>query len=241
MAEHQKSVTDVSGNGSNVKQSLNQNSSQFSNQIRVPEFFLYTKLGQNETKSLRKAPTNKAERKVLAQIFHLNSLLNPSAPPNKIELLKLDFHYMNYVFCKDQQFSNEKTSTMLAMLDTVLNRMLEKSLNSTQGLKMLKLHLNDHSIQTPPYAIFLFTQSEIKAIVEFSLQTFLRHYSLYEFAFKPRVDLVLRSDPVINDKLNSRLESLDLMETVDSAELERLKAFIGLGEYQTQTFVQQQQ
>lgn len=43
---------------------------------RRPEFFLYTKLGQNETKNLRKAATNKAERKVLAQIFDLQEALD---------------------------------------------------------------------------------------------------------------------------------------------------------------------
>ena len=88
----------------------------------------------------------------------------------------------------------------------------------------------DHSIQTPPYAILIFTQNEIKAILEFSLATFLRHFSLYEFAFKPRVDLILRSDPIINEKFNSRLESLDEMEIVDKTEVDRLKAFLGLGE-----------
>jgi hypothetical protein len=48
---------------------------------------------------------------------------------------------------------------------------------------------------------------------------------------------VLRSDPIINDKLNSKLESLEGMESVDKVEVERLKAFMGLGDYQTQTFV----
>ena len=161
----------------------------------------------------------------------MNTLLNPTESPNKIELLKLDFHYMNYVFCKDKQFSNEKTSTLLAIFDTVLQRMLEKSLNTQQGFKMLKQHLMDHSIQTPPYAILIFTQGEIKAILEFALATFLRHYSLYEFAFKPRVDLILRSDPIINTNFNSKLESLDEMEVVDKTEVERLKAFLGLGEF----------
>ena len=97
----------------------------------------------------------------------------------------------------------------------------------------------DHSIQTPPYAILIFTQNEIKAILEFALATFLRHFSLYEFAFKPRVDLILRSDPIINEKFNSRLESLDEMEIVDKTEVDRLKAFLGLGEFQVQTFEKQ--
>ena len=101
MSDNLKSSSARSGNGKNSKRS-GINSSGLSNQTRVPEFFLYTKLGQNETKSLRKAPTNKAERQVLAQIFSLKSLLSPTESPNKIELLKLDFHYMNYVFCKDK-------------------------------------------------------------------------------------------------------------------------------------------
>jgi hypothetical protein len=67
--------------------------------------------------------------------------------------------------------------------------------------------------------------------LEFALATFLRHYSLYEFAFKPRVDLILRSDPIINNNFNSSLESLDDMEIVDKSEVERLKAFLGLGEF----------
>jgi hypothetical protein len=91
--------------------------------------------------------------------------------------------------------------------------------------------LDDHSIQTPPYAILIFTQNEIKSILEFSLQTFLRHFSLYEFAFKPRVDLVLRTVPLINESLNSK-QSLDEMQGVDKVEMERRKALQGSGEFQ---------
>ena len=76
---------------------------------RYPKFFLYTKLNQNETKNLKKAKTNTEERRTLAQIFNLKSILNvaPGESPNKVELLKLDFHSMNYDFCKRNQFSNE--------------------------------------------------------------------------------------------------------------------------------------
>ena len=96
----QKTHTPHSSNGGAKNNSL-VNGSHLSTDLKLPEFFLYTKLGQNETKSLKKAPTNKAERKVLAQIFNLKSLLDSNEPPNKIELLKLDFHYMNYIFCKE--------------------------------------------------------------------------------------------------------------------------------------------
>ena len=92
------------------------------------QFFLYTKLNQNQTKSLKKAGTNVYERRVLAEIFNLKTIVNvtPNESPSKVELLKLDFHYMNYVFCKKHQYSNEKVSTMLAILDHVFHRMLER-------------------------------------------------------------------------------------------------------------------
>jgi hypothetical protein len=96
--------------------------------MRKPEFFLYTKLGQNETKNLKKAATNRDERKVLATIFGLKTLTGDNAfdAPDQVEILRLDFHYINANFCFENLFSNEKTSTLITMFDAVLTRMLER-------------------------------------------------------------------------------------------------------------------
>jgi hypothetical protein len=115
---------------------------------------------------------------------------------------------------------------MLAILDYVFNRMLEKQLKPESGLKLLKDLLSNHSIQRPPYQIFIFTESEVADIVNFSMTTFLRHFSLYEFAFKPRVELVLRSDPVFNTQFNAELGSLDQLQQVEDEEAEQMKAFL---------------
>jgi len=212
------------------KQTSAHNSSTLSG-FKKPEFYLYTKLNQNETKTLRKAQNNHEERKVLAQIFGLKSILTvaPGETPSKVELLKLDFYYINYQFCKDQYFSNEKTSTMLAIFDHVFQRMLERILKPEQGLRILKGLLSDHSIQRPPFSIFIFEQSEVDTILKFAKSTFLRHFSLYEFAFKPRVELVLRTDPVIVTKFNAPIVSLDdaEMEEVEENEASRMRAFLG--------------
>ena len=77
------------------------------------------------------------------------------------------------------------------------------------GLKLLNDLLANHSIQRPPYKIFIFSDLEVADIVTFSMKTFLRHFSLYEFAFKPRVELVLRQDPVFITNFNAALMPLD--------------------------------
>lgn len=90
------------------------------------KFFLYTKLNENETKTLRKAQTNKEERRILANIFNLQTGQQPNGIINKMDVLLLDFHYINYEFCKEHQFSNEKASTFLAMMDFLFHYMLDK-------------------------------------------------------------------------------------------------------------------
>ena len=118
------------------------------------QFFLYSaKLNENATKNLRKAITNKEERSVLSQIFGLTTIgtsINHTSGEQqqtmKMEQIMLDFHYINFEFCKDNQFSNEKTSTFLAIMDFLLHHMLDRQLLPEEGFKMLKRILERHSI-----------------------------------------------------------------------------------------------
>jgi hypothetical protein len=46
--------------------------------MKQPKFFLYTTLNQNDTKNLKKSKTNSDERKALASIFSLKTLVDPA-------------------------------------------------------------------------------------------------------------------------------------------------------------------
>ena len=52
---------------------------------------------------------------------------------------------MNYDFCKQQSFSNEQTSTAMAIFDHIFTQMLERPLKPEQGLKMLREILDVHT------------------------------------------------------------------------------------------------
>ena len=60
---------------------------------------------------------------------------------------------------------------------------------------MLKQILKKHCLQRPPYSIFIFTEEEASSLTNFMLRTFFRHYSLYEYSFKPKIDLILMTLP----------------------------------------------
>ena len=184
--------------------------------IDIPDIFLYTTLNQNQTKDLRKANTNKEERKVLANIFKLNAIKqSPGEQINKVDQLILDFHAINYDFCVQNAYSNEKISTLLAIMDFILHTMIKKQLQPEAGVKMLKEILARHQSQRPPYSIFIFSEKECTIIINFMLRTFFRHFCLYEYSFKPKVDLILMTIPGDiggNSKNGSKLTENSQME-----------------------------
>ncbi len=65
-------------------------------------------------------------------------------------------------------------------------------------------------------------------IIDFTMRTLFRHYSLYEFSFKPRIELVLKCEPFQNNGFNAPLCHLDEMKVVEAEEAEKMQAFLGL-------------
>eukprot|EP00955_Chlamydomonas_euryale_P091502 364630-Chlamydomonas_euryale.AAC.13 len=44
-----------------------------------------------------------------------------------------------------------------------------------------------HSVQRPPYSVGLFTLAEMKTILNWMLDTYYRHYKLYQYVFTDRI------------------------------------------------------
>lgn len=80
-------------------------------------------------------------------------------------------------------------------MDYLLHSMLDRQLTNEDGFKLLKNILERHSLQRLPYSMLIFDAKDIKSIIEFALSTFFRHFSLYEFSFKPRRELILKCEP----------------------------------------------
>lgn len=68
-------------------------------------------------------------------------------------------------------------------------------MNVEDGAKLLKQIMSKHLCQRPPFTIYIFTQEEAQKIQNFMMRTFFRHYSLYEYSFKPKIELILQTLP----------------------------------------------
>ena len=74
----------------------------------------------------------------------------------------------------------------------------------------------------------IFEKADIEKIVDFTLKTYFRHFSLYEFSFKPRRELILKCEPFLNTNFNTELCDLGEMTQLDDEEAERMKGYLSI-------------
>ncbi|CAG9312100.1 unnamed protein product [Blepharisma stoltei] len=156
-------------------------------------FFVFKVVSKTQTEDLTNTSDIIKLRGIIKHFFKLNST------DEKNEIL-IDFYLNSLRFCTSHSYSLEKTSCLLGIFDSLLNEFL--NLRSTEAVLLchLKQILSQHSIQRPPYSIEVFSQHEIKSIIDFYHDSFLRHYSLYEFAYSNQTDMMLTSKTEFNGR-----------------------------------------
>ena len=81
------------------------------------------------------------------QIFGLNAIKGSAGSEvNRVDQLILDFHFINYEFCRQNSYSNEKVSTFLAIMNFMLHSMIKHQMQHEKGLQLLKKILQKHSV-----------------------------------------------------------------------------------------------
>lgn len=98
-----------------------------------------------------------------------------------------------------------------------------------EGFKILKKILERHSLQRPPFSTLIFDpETEVPKIIEFTLSTFFRHFGMYEFAFKPRRELILKTEPYLSKRFNAEQHDLGEMQLVEGEEADKMKGYLQL-------------
>ncbi|TRY91080.1 hypothetical protein DNTS_028529, partial [Danionella cerebrum] len=99
--------------------------------------------------------------------------------------------YTNLVwFCRDQCFNREQTSVLISIMKNVHQFSTETPLNNTdQCLTYCSELLLCHSVKRPPFSIDLFNSDQVKDILFYFINSYLRHYFFYKYIFTPEVQL----------------------------------------------------
>jgi len=121
----------------------------------------------------------------------LNSILSvsDSLSAEQTEIVQ-DFYFYLFAFAREQRFSDEKTSTLLSISREVFDGDMgtnDPAKHMGTSFERLQDMLLRHAVFRPPKSIGVFDEADVKAILNWMLHNYYRHWRLYKVCFTKRL------------------------------------------------------
>ncbi|XP_032184249.1 coiled-coil domain-containing protein 189 isoform X2 [Mustela erminea] len=152
-----------------------------------PRICLWKYLDTHSMHRLQKTASTEEMREVLAELLGL------SCPePSPKEAITLDLFSHALIFCRQQGFSPEQTSTACALLQDLHKACVATPLGNVEECYRYFISvLFCHGVRRPPFSINLFREEQLLALADYVVNTYFRHFKLYKYVFTPQVRLDL--------------------------------------------------
>eukprot|EP00397_Hematodinium_sp_SG-2012_P040359 GEMP01044205.1.p1 GENE.GEMP01044205.1~~GEMP01044205.1.p1 ORF type:complete len:241 (+),score=54.38 GEMP01044205.1:115-837(+) len=139
-------------------------------------FLTFTDLSRQELEEL--LTLSSAERKkMLRSLMHIDRMAGFEA-----EII-LDFHFQNLQWGIQKNMEPDKVSTFVSVMKKVVEEIYAHRLSLADSFESFKQYLLMHSVHRPPYSVGIFVTDEVRDIKDYVLNTFYRHFKLYQFIF----------------------------------------------------------
>ncbi|KAJ3162140.1 hypothetical protein HDU86_005838 [Geranomyces michiganensis] len=130
---------------------------------------------------------------------YLGSVLdNRKEDPQRSAIL-MDFYFYALRFAKTQDLSPEQASIFFSIIKATHERTAASPfIHLEADYQHFKDTLLRHSVHRPPFSQKVFSLAQVRAIDEYAVNTYFRHYLMYKYAFtnKLRLNLKLENDDV---------------------------------------------
>ncbi|XP_036136105.1 coiled-coil domain-containing protein 189 isoform X1 [Molossus molossus] len=198
-----------------------------------PRICMWKYLDIHSMHRLEKTANNEEMREVLANLLGLGY---PEQSPRDAITLDLFSHVL--IFCAQQGFSVEQTSTAYALLQDLHKACVATPLgNVEECYRYFTSVLFCHGVRRPPFSINLFKEEQLLALADYVVNTYFRHFKLYKYVFTPQVRLDLSLTYV--GLQSPKLWPEDEIEKEGSEEVE--EQAVTLQEEEPETVVEPQQ
>ncbi|XP_012587271.1 PREDICTED: coiled-coil domain-containing protein C16orf93 homolog [Condylura cristata] len=178
-----------------------------------PRICMWKYLDIHSMHRLEKTANVEEMREVLAELLGLSC---PEKSPQ--EAITLDLFCHALIFCRQQGFSPEQTSTACALLQDLHKACIATPLgNVEECYRYFTSVLFCHGVRRPPFSINLFKEEQLLALADYVVNTYFRHFKLYKYVFTPqvRLDLSLTYTGLLPPKLSPEGETEEEVEEVE--------------------------
>ncbi|XP_053411095.1 cilia- and flagella-associated protein 119 isoform X2 [Nycticebus coucang] len=148
-----------------------------------PRICMWKYLDIHSMYRLEKTTNVEEMRKVLAELLELG------CPEQSLrDAITLDLFAHALMFCRQQGFSLEQTSTACALLQDLHKACVATPLgNVEECYRYFTSVLFCHGVRRPPFSIDLFKEEQLLALADYVVNTYFRHFKLYKYVFTPQV------------------------------------------------------
>ena len=122
-------------------------------------------------------------------------------------LITTDLYTYGVIFARKNNYS----PIQLSILISILKRVHEACIctpfdNLDTTMKMFQELMVKHSVQRPPHSTCVFNIAQVKAITDYVLTTYIKHFKLYKYAFTKKVRLSLLFGPQSPERNEEEME-----------------------------------
>jgi len=169
-----------------------------------PLFLPFTDVSAEELAAISAEPSKEKARARLAAAMDLDQdedfrcpSMFPGISPKRCTPWEIaaDLHFYNFLFCHSASFDPAKTSCFLSIMKQVMGSMISEGLTERPAFELLQALLLKHSVPRPPVSIAIFNINDLKVITDYVLNTFFRHFKLYQYVYVAHRELKLRTRP----------------------------------------------
>ncbi|CAD7683769.1 unnamed protein product [Nyctereutes procyonoides] len=148
-----------------------------------PRICMWKYLDIHSMHRLEKTANTEEMREVLAELLGLGY------PEQSLrDAITLDLFSHALIFCRQQGFSLEQTSTACALLQDLHKACVATPLgNVEECYHYFTSVLFCHGVRRPPFSINLFREEQLLALADYVVNTYFRHFKLYKYVFTPQV------------------------------------------------------
>lgn len=119
-------------------------------------------------------------------------------------IVATDFHFYNYAFCKERAFDSRRTSTYLSIMNDIF---IKDSMTSSGKTRKLSYEYFEkliliHSVELPPNNTQIFKEIDFSSIIDYSVESYFRHFNLYSYIFSKQERYVNVKQSTVGTKSN---------------------------------------
>nr|XP_051690961.1 cilia- and flagella-associated protein 119 isoform X2 [Oryctolagus cuniculus]XP_051690962.1 cilia- and flagella-associated protein 119 isoform X2 [Oryctolagus cuniculus]XP_051690963.1 cilia- and flagella-associated protein 119 isoform X2 [Oryctolagus cuniculus] len=201
-----------------------------------PRICMWKYLDIHSMQQLEKTASTEETRQLLAELLGL------SQPSQSLrDAIVLDLFHHALIFCRQQGFSLEQTSTVCALLQDLHKACTATPLgNVEECYRYFSSLLFCHGIRRPPFSIDLFKEEQLLAVADYVVNTYFRHFKLYKYAFTPQVPAMGCAKPPCSPQPGLTASSSRLCPEKESEEAEEQAAIPQEEELETEAQPEQE-